>query len=275
MLASASQDKYIRLWRIVRADSSVAVQHELATSAQTVVEGKWLVHLDAVLGGHEDWVNCVKWLTHIGDLQLISASADKSIMVWRRESDVDGQNVWNAYARLIDLGVAGQGISDSSYNSASGGVGSAGFYGLCTTRVDDGKLRVVGHSYQGTLQSWDLNDDGEWLAQPTQTGHFAAVKSVEWSANGLHLLSCALDKTARLWTQLGGEWRELCRPQIHGYPLLQARFIDAPGTQYISCAEGEKVLRVFSATPLCRELMQRSASDAVNTDQHTFWRGTD
>lgn len=64
LLASASQDSYIRLWRI-----SPRLEGELTPTGIIAVEQKlftaygrqWSVKLEAVLGAHEGWVYGIQW----------------------------------------------------------------------------------------------------------------------------------------------------------------------------------------------------------------------
>ena len=61
MLASASQDTYIRLWRIQRHEdevvSGIKVEEKVFQAHRVI----WSVKLDAVLAGHEGWVYGVQW----------------------------------------------------------------------------------------------------------------------------------------------------------------------------------------------------------------------
>lgn len=57
-----------------------------------------------------------------------------------------------------------------------------------------------------------------------------------------------LDQTTRIHGPIpgsnGSSWHELSRPQVHGYDLLGAVFVDA--LKFVSIAD-EKVARVFEA----------------------------
>lgn len=64
LVASSSQDSYIRLWRI-----SPRLEGEQTPTGIIAVEQKlftafgrqWSVKLEAVLGGHEGWVYGIQW----------------------------------------------------------------------------------------------------------------------------------------------------------------------------------------------------------------------
>lgn len=74
LLASASQDTKIRLWKI--ADSAAAESHSLLSSLNTsksittisskahlfkLMDKHFTVYLESVLAAHEDWVYSVRW----------------------------------------------------------------------------------------------------------------------------------------------------------------------------------------------------------------------
>ena len=63
--------------------------------------------------------------------------------------------------------------------------------------------------------------------------------------------SLSPDQTTRIHAPVEGDvsldeqvWHEICRPQVHGYDLNQAVFLDP--TKFVSIAD-EKVARVFEA----------------------------
>ncbi|KAJ2797338.1 Elongator subunit elp2, partial [Coemansia furcata] len=127
ILASASEDKYVRLWRISQetvsqtvdasqnsdklaaqalldafattGDASAAAAAQLSTKAHAMVvpthsgEKSYAVSLDSVLIGHDGWVHSAAW-THLDGLpSLISASADSSVIVWAPDADA---GVWSS-----------------------------------------------------------------------------------------------------------------------------------------------------------------------------------
>lgn len=81
LLASASQDKYIRLWRIKKesntsgestgllADMVSTKNHKLKTAL-----GQYKLTFDALLLGHDDWVYSIRWQRRKDGLQLLSVS---------------------------------------------------------------------------------------------------------------------------------------------------------------------------------------------------------
>lgn len=107
LLASASQDKYVRIWSIRRGEPTVPsspVAAVLDGSNSSIVaqlskyaprpifnaDGMCSAVLEALLVGHEDWVHSVQWKPQGGGGTkkpcLISSSMDRTMMLW--EPDV-------------------------------------------------------------------------------------------------------------------------------------------------------------------------------------------
>ena len=65
-----------------------------------------------------------------------------------------------------------------------------------------------------------------WISVPTISGHYDGVHDLCWEpTHGEFLMSVSSDQTTRAhapWIQEGQRevtWREIARPQIHGYDL--------------------------------------------------------
>lgn len=90
MLASGSQDKFIRLWRISELKTENDETNKLSITTKFSIKDKEVVKefttkLESVLCGHEGWVYEVQWSPKIGDSQpmrLMSCSLDKTIIIW-------------------------------------------------------------------------------------------------------------------------------------------------------------------------------------------------
>ncbi|KAJ3034748.1 Elongator subunit elp2 [Rhizophlyctis rosea] len=271
IVASGSQDRYIRLWRISDASNEngdtkdegrgvdlVAEMMETLAGAGMEEGGlqlsmkahlmeisngdrkqKFTVMFDALLLGHEDWVHTVHWrpATQIVDvggslqyhqpMSLLSASADKSLILWHPDPQ---SGTWVEKARVGEIGGS-----------------TLGFYGGLLS--PDGTM-MMANGYNGAIQLWKTAENDEWTPQVGISGHFASVEQLVWDPTGQFLLTTSLDQTTRLfapWRRSNppvSSWHECARPQIHGYDLKCLAFLHK--FSFVSGAD-EKVLRVFEA----------------------------
>jgi WD40 repeat protein len=138
ILASGSQDCTIRLTRIFPMSSSLASTSSVGTFGQKLhafpsfslssspssTPSSFVCELYSVLRSHTDWVHSVRWVTSSPQLCLFSASADKSIALWREGTD----GVW----------------CETRAGRIGGGVMSF-CGGACSNRGD----RLMAHSHTG------------------------------------------------------------------------------------------------------------------------------
>ncbi len=101
LLASASSDTFIRLWRIARKESmevEVAGSVQEAESRQKIVfvardhggnVPMFSVSLDALFVGHSHFVHSVCWSAD--GRHVVSASMDKTMIVWEKDAE---EGVW-------------------------------------------------------------------------------------------------------------------------------------------------------------------------------------
>lgn len=263
LLASASQDKYVRIWRIHQGQELPAAAAAGADPASDAyLPGKspankahWLkadgkdfsVTFEALLLGHEDWIYSAKWHTHAdGKLQLLSTSADNSLAIWEADPT---SGIWISMVRLGEIS------REKGATTATGSTG--GFWtGLWSPQGDS--VACLGRT--GSWRRWQLDvAEDRWKPCVAITGHTKSVTGISWSNNGEYLLSTSADQTTRLHTQWtsSSTWHEMSRPQIHGYDL---NCIDALGpTQFVSGAD-EKLMRVFSEPKAVAAMLNRLAS---------------
>lgn len=235
ILASSSQDHFIRLWKIskVRKRESTEVVSKFMVDVEaedrrfSIGDEVFNVSLESVLQGHEGWVSSVHWHKTGSTLQLLSSSADKSLIIWT--SDNDG--IWTEKVRTGEVGGNGFGFFGAKFSP-------------------DGKS-IIGHAYYGSLHRWNLDADNDRMWNPAivTSGHFAPVQDLVWEPTGKFLVTVSHDQTTRIhasWTRNGKEllWHELARPQIHGYDMhcvaMISRYRLASGAE-------EKIIRVFDA----------------------------
>ncbi|KAF8471978.1 WD40-repeat-containing domain protein [Kalaharituber pfeilii] len=266
LLASGSQDKYIRLWRVHLGRELPAPTKTTAGDALGMVGGSSLsnkahrftttggdgeleysVTFEALLMGHEDWIYTVRWRPRRnGVLQLLSASADNSISVW---SPDEASGIWLSTARLGE-------ISDQKGSSTA--TGSPGGLWIGLWSPEGTKVAALGKT--GTWRVWGYQEaEDRWVQGVAVGGHVREVTGVNWGGPGArYLLSTSLDQTTRLWARWVRDnsqgrlvsWHEFSRPQIHGYDINCVAFLPElegrkGGCSFVSGAD-EKLLRVFA-----------------------------
>jgi elongator complex protein 2 len=259
LLASASQDKYIRLWRIhegveLPAARTTAPNHLSGTLERSLSNKahrfeaskvKYNLTFEALLLGHEDWIYTALWKRTTDGLRLLSSSADNSLAIWESETN---SGVWICSTRLGEI---------SAQKGSTTATGSAGGFwiGLWSPNGDT----VVSLGKAGSWRLWTYKaEQDRWLQGLGISGHVKSVKGIAWAKDGSYLLSTSSDQTTRLhakWKshQEEGSWHELARPQIHGYDL---NCIDSLGQgQFISGAD-EKLLRVFDEPSSVAQMLE-------------------
>lgn len=260
LLASASQDKYIRLWRIHQGKELPAAAASADPALGAFMPGKILSNkahrfkaqtldfsatFEALLFGHEDWIYSARWRTDGKQLQLLSASADNSLAIW--ESDPTS-GIWVTIARLGEIS------AEKGSTTATGSTG--GFWtGLWSPSGDT----VVCLGRTGSWRRWALNRaQDRWNQGVGISGHTRSITGISWSKNGDYLLSTSLDQTTRLhavWKRDTKEtWHEMSRPQIHGYDL---NCINSLGERQFVSGADEKLLRVFEEPKAVANLLHK------------------
>nr|CAH7738002.1 unnamed protein product [Callosobruchus chinensis] len=108
VLASCSQDAFIRLWRITPKGKETGEFAGIKTEKSTIQTRNetYSVYLESVLTGHEGWIYSVNWSQK--DMQLLSASIDKSMVLWE----------YNKEAGLWLEKIHGERIMAHSYHGA-------------------------------------------------------------------------------------------------------------------------------------------------------------
>ena len=219
----------------------------------------------ALLSGHKPalWVNSVAWhppvLTGAGWVQpplLLTASMDKSVILWRAGGGDGGPSSWDAvWAPLVTLGGEG--------SIGTGLLGAA----LSVSPHRPPVITAVTHS--GALHQWHADTPcptggvvggggvaSGWHPVPACTGHAGAVTALAWEQGGRYLVTGGEDATTRVWGVVcGGDgaagWGEVSRPQVHGYPLSAVVSVRSPTLPHRLFTGGaEKVVRVFDAPTL-------------------------
>ncbi|CAJ2508024.1 Uu.00g092100.m01.CDS01 [Anthostomella pinea] len=266
ILASASQDKYVRLWRfhqgkelpaatVTGADASLGAflpGKSPSNKAYRLKAGEadFSITFEALLLGHDDWIYSAKWYSvpDTGKLQLLSTSADNTLAIWVADPS---SGIWVTTVRVGEI---------SREKGATTATGSTGGFWTGLWSPDGTSVTCLGRT--GSWRLWNYNkEQDQWVPEIGISGHTRAVTGISWSGNGDYLLSTSSDQTTRLhagWKTGGPDaaitWHEMARPQIHGYDL---NCIDALGnSQFVSGAD-EKLMRVFDEPKAVAKLLNK------------------
>ncbi|XP_050074218.1 elongator complex protein 2 [Anopheles maculipalpis] len=242
LLATSSQDTFIRLWRIsprgslqkqkdfeeIRHDEDITIEERTFT-IRTVdgVEYHYALSLESVLQGHEGWVYGVHFSFHDSKLHLLSSSIDKSLIAWTPSES----GIWVESVRVGEVGGS-----------------SLGFYG---GKFSPNGRSIIGHGFQGSFHLWHEDDDqrGLWNPGTILGGHFGGVRDLVWDpAGGRYVMTLSADQTTRIhapWIRKGEvTWHEIGRPQVHGYDMQCLTLL----SRYrLASAAEEKIVRIFQA----------------------------
>jgi guanine nucleotide-binding protein subunit beta-2-like 1 protein len=170
------------------------------------------------LKGHNGWVTSIATTMEAPDL-LISASRDRSIIVWKLHREEEKYGV--AHKRLTGHSHYVQDVAISS----------------------DGQFALSG-SWDGTLRLWDLNTG---LTTRRFVGHTKDVLSVAFSADNRQIVSGSRDRTINLWNTLGQ-----CKYSIkeaedcHKEWVSCVRFSPNLNTPLIVSAGWDKIVKVWN-----------------------------
>ncbi|KAK8012691.1 hypothetical protein PG991_010066 [Apiospora marii] len=262
VLASASQDKYVRLWRFHQGQElpptttgandptmGLSLPGTPSNKAHRLKAGDldFSITFEALLLGHDDWIYSAKWFSNpeSGKLQLLSTSADNTLAMWEADPS---SGIWVTTVRLGEI---------SREKGATTATGSTGGFWTGLWSPDGSSVICLGRT--GSWRRWYHNKEkDQWMPEIGISGHTRSVTGIAWSKNGDYLLSTSSDQTTRLHARWNaGErktWHEMARPQIHGYDL---NCIDSIGSsQFVSGAD-EKLMRVFNEPKAVAKLLNR------------------
>lgn len=271
ILASGSQDRYIRLWRL-RLNEEIDDSDEdelklvLLSNKQYKFEfdgGRAAFSFEALIMGHDDWVTGLQWHPSYSrfstgkekKLQLLSLSADTALMIWEMDQD---SGIWVSVSRLGELSIKGA----STATGASGGFWSCLWFEDNETR----NQHIVANGKTGALRLYQSTDEEHktWDSVLGSTGAINEVTDVVWSKDGTYFYQTSLDQTTRAFAPWVSErpaasanlvtWHEFARAQIHGYDMICLDNLSS--TRFVSGGD-EKILRVFEMTQSINGLLSR------------------
>ena len=263
-LATASQDRSVRVWRIEVVSQSGKETAETAAFTRlaappnppsALLGGRRVkTSLESLLIGHEDWVMSAAWHPDPAKMVLMTASMDRSLMLWSptgvpSASEDAGTELWMSTASLGEAAAV-----------------CLGYYGAAFSPKGD---LILANSHGGALHAWRQTANGEWTPEPGSSGHTMEVTCLQWDTAGRWLLSGSQDQTTRVhapWHRDGShEWHQVARPQVHGHDIVCLATMremdeDAGTITYVSGAD-EKILRVFEAPGTFLGTMANSLGD--------------
>ncbi|SCU79136.1 LAFA_0B00980g1_1 [Lachancea sp. 'fantastica'] len=264
MLATGSQDRYIRLWKI-RANELIDNSDEdksklkLLSNKQSKFtigsDFKVAISFEALIIGHDDWISSLQW--HENQLRLMASTADTAVMVWEPDED---SGVWVCTSRLGEL----------SSKGASTATGSAGGFWSSNWLIKGGEDYIVTNGKTGSWRMWKSDGAGLWEQHLAPTGPVKSVTDVAWAPNGRYLLLTSLDQTTRLVAKCidrnsksSGSWFEFSRPQIHGYDMTCVEPIS--NTRFVSGAD-EKIIRSFEEPKGVAQILSRFSGIPIENE---------
>lgn len=136
-----------------------------------------------------------------------------------------------------------------------------------TDAEGEGAPRSTEYTRRAAPLAAPLQRTWRWMAASFLSGHFGAVNSLCWSPDGSYFVTTSSDQTSRLWAEMRGRegaeggWRELSRPQVHGYDLNSVALVGTSvsgaaasggsrggGVPRLLSAGDEKMVRVYAPT---------------------------
>ena len=190
LLASASQDKYIRLWRVHQGEqlppaTAAGTGLALGTFGKSLSNKAHRFHakgleysitFEALLLGHDDWIYTASWFRGNHSLQLLSASADSSLAIWEADPT---SGVWICLTRLGEI---------SGQKGATTATGSPGGYWIGLWSPSGESILSLGRT--GGWRIWSYgHDQGRWVQDVAVGGHVKQVTGLAWARDGGYLLS--------------------------------------------------------------------------------------
>lgn len=170
------------------------------------------------LVGHAGWVTAIA-TTDNNPNMILSASRDKSIIVWDLES---------------------KDAEDDSYGAPKRSLTGHSHFVEDVTISSDGQFALSG-SWDGTLRLWDIKTGN---TARRFVGHKKDVLSVAFSADNRQIVSGSRDKTVKLWNTLG-ECKYTIEENGHTEWVSCVRFSPSPASPMIVSCGWDNLVKVW------------------------------
>ena len=246
---SSSLDKTIRVWKIQESSCDSVISSGLMElvpqkNSFKASDKEFTLIADSLALGHENAVFFARFVSPSNEedsLQILSGSSDRSLILWSRGFG----GAWKTALQLGDL------------NGSLGTIGTDhtfAFYGGTFYKNE----WIAAAASTGSILFWKRSTTAaDWIPQIPITGHVDRVESIAWApseASPVNFLTLtSKDQTTRIFAPFDftGNYREIARPQIHGYDLkcVTLAAFQRQNTRVFELISGadEKVLRVFHA----------------------------
>jgi guanine nucleotide-binding protein subunit beta-2-like 1 protein len=172
------------------------------------------------LKGHQGWVTAIATPLDPASDIVLSASRDKSVIVWHLER------------------------SETQYGFPKRSLIGHNHYVQDVVISSDGQFALSG-SWDGTLRLWDLNTGN---TTRRFVGHTKDVLSVAFSVDNRQIVSGSRDKTIKLWNTLGECKYTIAEPEGHTEWVSCVRFSPMTNNPIIVSAGWDKLVKVFNLT---------------------------
>ncbi|MBW4612342.1 MAG: AAA-like domain-containing protein [Desmonostoc vinosum HA7617-LM4] len=300
LIASASVDKTIKLWRrdgtevatlkghtaTVRAIDFSSDGQTLASASEDGTIKLWKPD-GTLLNTFKGHIGSIWGVAFSPDSQfLASASFDTTVKLWKRDGTL--LNTFQGY-KMGFLGVAfspdGQIVAATSVDRTvkmwrrNGSqwrnaktlqplLGHTA-WAIGIAFSPDGKT-IASSSEDKTIKLWQRNStDGNYYLNKTLKGHSAGVWGVAFSPDGQTIASASLDKTIKLWHIDGTELRTL---RGHSASVWGVTF--SPDSSFIASTGAENVVRLWrSENPFQKSIIAHKSgiwSLAITSDSSTI-----